>query len=233
MYHLSLSLLLFSLLIIIIIVLIAQYYNYNLFESFELEQTNNTNNTNNIKNIILIGDSILNNSVYTFQNQSVPDLISKQLEKTPEKTLYNLAKDGATISDCSNQLNGIPPNLNLNETNVFISAGGNDILNSRRLNSVSVNALFNKYMELIESVKAKLNNSNIVLLKLYYPLKSTYKSFHTVIKQWNQLLDDNSSVIGYKLLHTDTLIVSEEDIVYDIEPSAKGGDKIAEAIVYF
>lgn len=227
MYHLSLSLLLFSLLFIIIIVLIAQYYNYNLFESFETEKTNN------IKNIILIGDSILNNSVYTLQNQSVPDLISKQLEKTPEKTLYNLAKDGATISDCSNQLNGIPANLNLNETNVFISAGGNDILNSRRLNSVSVNALFKKYMELIKSIKTKLNNSNIVLLKLYYPLKSTYKSFHTVIKQWNQLLDDNSSVIGYKLLHTDTIIVSDEDIVYDIEPSAKGGDKIAETIVDF
>jgi lysophospholipase L1-like esterase len=231
MYHLSL-LLLFSLLIIIIIILISQYYNYNLFESFELEQTNNTN-TNNIKNIILIGDSILNNSVYTFQNQSVPDLISKQLEKTPEKTLYNLAKDGATISDCSNQLNEIPNNLNVNETNVFISAGGNDILNSRQLNSVSVDALFNKYMELIKTVKTKLNNSNIVLLKLYYPLKSTYKSFYTVIKQWNQLLDDNSSVIGYKLLHTDTIIVSKEDIIYDIEPSVKGGDKIAEAIVYF
>ena len=227
MYHLSLSLLLFSLLIIITIVLFAQYYNYNLFESVELEQTNN------IKNIILIGDSILNNSVYTFQNQSVPDLISKQLEKTPEKTLYNLAKDGATISDCSNQLNEISPNLNVNETNVFISAGGNDILNSRQLNSVSVDALFNKYMELIKIVKTKLNNSNIVLLKLYYPLKSTYKSFYTVIKQWNQLLDDNSSVIGYKLLHTDTIIVSKEDIIYDIEPSVKGGDKIAEAIVYF
>ena len=182
MYYLP-SLLLFSLLIIIIIVLFAQYYNYNLFESFETQKTKT--NTNNIKNIILIGDSILNNSVYTFQNQSVPDLISKQLEKTPGKTLYNLAKDGATISDCSNQLNGISPNLNINETNVFISAGGNDILNSRQLNSVSVNELFKKYMELIKSVKAKLNNSNIVLLKLYYPLKSTYKSYYTVIKQWN------------------------------------------------
>ena len=230
MYHLSLSLLLFSLLIIIIIVLIAQYYNYNLFESFETEQTNTNTNT---KNIVLIGDSILNNSVYTFQNQSVPDLISKQLEKTPEKTLYNLAKDGATISDCSNQLHGLPSNLNSIETNVFISAGGNDILNSRRLNSVSVDALFNKYMELIKTVKTKLTNSNIVLLKLYYPVKSTYKSFYTVIKQWNQLLDDNSSVIGYKLLQTDTIIVSKEDIVYDVEPSAKGGDKIAEAIVDF
>ena len=226
MYYLP-SLLLFSLLIIIIIVLFAQYYNYNLFESFETEHKNN------IKNIILIGDSILNNSDYTFQNQSVPDLISKQLEKTPGKTLYNLAKDGATISDCSNQLNGISPNLNINETNVFISAGGNDILNSRQLNSVSVNELFKKYMELIKSVKAKLNNSNIVLLKLYYPLKSTYKSYYTVIKQWNQLLDDNSSVVGYKLLHTDTIIVSKEDIIYDIEPSVKGGDKIADAIVDF
>jgi len=232
MYRLSLSLLLFSLLIIIIIVLIAQYYNYNLFESFESEQTNTNTNTN-IKNIILIGDSMLNNSVYTLQSQSIPVLISKQLEKTPEKTLYNLAKDGATISDCSNQLNEIPPNLNLNKTNVFISAGGNDILNSRQLNSVSVDEIFKKYMELIKSIKTKLNNSNIVLLKLYYPLNFTYKSFHTFIKQWNQLLDDNSSVIGYKLLHTDTIIVSKEDIVYEVEPSVKGGDKIAKAIVDF
>ena len=227
MYHLS-SLLLFSLLIIIIIVLFIQYYNYNLFESFESEQSKT-----NIKNIILIGDSILNNSNYTLQNQSVPALISKQLEKTPEKTLYNLAKDDATISDCSNQLNEIPTNLNATETNVFISAGGNDILKSHQLDSVSVNTLFKKYMELIKYVKTKLSNSNIVLLKLYYPLKSTYKIYYPVIKQWNQLLDDNSSVIGYKLLHTDTIIVSKEDIVYDIEPSAKGGYKIAETIVDF
>jgi len=37
--------------------------------------------------------------------------------------------------------------------------------------------------------------------------------------------------IGYQLLETDKLIVSEDDIVYDVEPSAKGGLKIASAIV--
>ena len=68
-----------------------------------------TNNTNAITthNIVLIGDSMLNNSVYVLSGQSIPDLISKDLEKTTGTTLYNFAKDGAIINDGYLQLDKI------------------------------------------------------------------------------------------------------------------------------
>lgn len=207
-------------------------YNLTIFESFVNEQNQNQNQ-NQRKNIVLLGDSILNNSVYTLPKSSVPSLISQQLEKSPEKTLYNLAKDGATINDCVNQLDAFPFELNNTETSVFISAGGNDILNGRRTETEKIDKLFAKYMDFIESVKKRLNKTNIVLLKLYYPVKPSYKIYYPAVTQWNQLLVDNSSTVGYSLLETDKLVVLEEDIVYDIEPSAKGGKKIADAIVSF
>lgn len=230
-----LPLLLVSLFILgIVLVIISIFLNYNLtiFESFVNEQNQNQNQ-NQRKNIVLLGDSILNNSVYTLPKSSVPSLISQQLEKSPEKTLYNLAKDGATINDCVNQLDAFPFELNNTETSVFISAGGNDILNGHRTETEKIDKLFAKYMDFIESVKKRLNKTNIVLLKLYYPVKPSYKIYYPAVTQWNQLLVDNSSTVGYRLLETDTLVVLKEDIVYDIEPSAKGGKKIADAIVSF
>jgi lysophospholipase L1-like esterase len=217
---------LFILGIVLVIISIVLKYNLTIFESFVNEQTQR-------KNIVLLGDSILNNSVYTLPKSSVPSLISQQLEKSPEKTLYNLAKDGATINDCVNQLDAFPFELNNTETSVFISAGGNDILNGRRTETEKIDELFAKYMDFIESVKKRLNKTNIVLLKLYYPVKPSYKIYYPAVTQWNQLLVDNSSTVGYSLLETDKLVVLEEDIVYDIEPSAKGGKKIADAIVSF
>jgi lysophospholipase L1-like esterase len=221
---LSVSLIILIIIALIIIEIFLKYCNLTIFESFV---------TNHKKNIVLLGDSILNNSIYTLPNDSVPSLISKQLEKSPEKTLYNLAKDGATINDCINQLDAFPFELNNNETSVFISAGGNDILNGRRTESEKINKLFTKYMDFIKLAKKRLNKTNIVLLKLYYPVKPSYKIYYPAVRQWNQLLDNNSSTVGYKLLETDTLVVLDEDIVYDIEPSAKGGKKIADAIVTF
>ena len=134
-----LTLLLVSLFILGIISIVLKYNfitmsTIPIFESFVTKQNQKQNQNHNKprKNIVLLGDSILNNSVYTLPKSSVPSLISQQLEKSPEKTLYNLAKDGATINDCVNQLDAFPFELNNNETSVFISVGGNDILNGRR-----------------------------------------------------------------------------------------------------
>jgi len=232
-----LTLLLVSLFILIIITIFLKYTftssisTVSIFESFVNEQLENSNQNKSTKNIVLLGDSILNNSDYTFPKDSVPSLISQQLEKSPEKTLYNLAKDGATINDCVNQLKSFPHELNNSETSVFISAGGNDILNGRRTEIEQIDKLFTKYMDFIQSVKKRLDKTNIILLKLYYPVKPLYKIYYPAVTQWNQLLVKNSSTVGYNLLETDKLIILEEDIVYDIEPSAKGGKKIADAVI--
>ena len=84
--------------------------------------------TNN-NNIVLIGDSVLNNSNYVPQGASVIDIL-----KTKTSKVFNFSKDGATINDLYSQLDKIPQELNKSETYVFISGGGNDILNKSFLN---------------------------------------------------------------------------------------------------
>jgi len=71
--------------------------------------------TNN-NTIILLGDSILNNSNYVSEGKSVYDIL-----KTKTNNVYNFSKDGATINDLYSQLDKVPLDFNKSETYVFIS----------------------------------------------------------------------------------------------------------------
>ena len=120
----------------------------------------------NNDNIVLIGDSVLNNSNYVSAGKSVVEIL-----KTKTPNVFNFSKDGATIRDCYEQIDKIPLILNKTNTTVFISAGGNDILNNRtQLNSQEIGNIFNNYIELLKTVKARLDNANINVLNLYLPI---------------------------------------------------------------
>lgn len=185
-------------------------------------------NTDKGLKIVLIGDSMLNNSAYVLANQSVPDLLSKKLVGN---TVYNFAKDGATINDCYAQLDKISTELNNSRTSIVVSCGGNNILSSRSLKPADMNNLFNEYSELLKSIKTRVPNASLYVINLYTPTNSHYVSYHKAIDQWNQLLEDNKSSLQYKIINTSSLLVTDEDFTYNIEPSEKGGKKIVEAIV--
>jgi lysophospholipase L1-like esterase len=224
----------FFLLFLFFIITVIGVYLFNKNRGSEPFTSSNKN-----KNIVLIGDSILNNSVYVFKNESVPDLINNKMNS--DQIFYNFAKDGATIQDCINHLVNVPQDKIHSlesDTNIFVSAGGNDILNSRDTTNINVNALFDKYVELISAVKKTFYkneneniNINIVVLNLYYPFNPSYKIFHPFIKQWNNLLEANQKKLGYQLLKIDSIIVDPNDVIYDVEPSFQGGNKIAEQIL--
>jgi lysophospholipase L1-like esterase len=182
--------------------------------------------TGNSNNIVLIGDSMLNN--FNYVQQSIPEILKL---KTPN--VFNFAADGSTIADCYTQLDKIPIKLNTQNTYVFISAGGNDILNARgQLDNGAINTLFTKYITLIKSIKAKLPNVKINILNLYLPTNPQYQSYTTSIQLWNELIKTNSSKVGemYSIIDTNKLLTTATDFVYDIEPSETGGEKIATAI---
>ena len=185
--------------------------------------------TNN-NTIILLGDSILNNSNYVSEGKSVYDIL-----KTKTNNVYNFSKDGATINDLYRQLDKIPLDFNKSETYVFISAGGNDILNKKgQLNAIEIKTLFDSYMNFIKSLRAKLGSVNINILNLYLPSNPRYQSYESSIKTWNQFIQDYSNKIGemYNVIDLHSLLTSTQDFVYDIEPSESASVKIANAIYY-
>ena len=210
---------LFIILVSIIIIVSCAF-----FKSFKEGLTNNDNKYN----LVLIGDSVLNNSNYVPSGKSVVDNL-----KTKTTKVFDFAKDGATINDSYSQLDKIPLDLNKTETYIFISAGGNDILNNRgQLTSPEIRRLFDNYMELIKAVRTKFGSAKINVLNLYLPANPRYQSYKTSIDQWNQLIKEYSSKIGemYNVIDLATLLTSPEDFIYDIEPSETASQKIANAI---
>ena len=105
--------------IVIIIISVVIIFSCAYYKSLKEGLTNNNN-------IILMGDSVLNNSNYVPEGKSVYDNL-----KTKLNNVLNVAKDGATINDLYLQLEKIPIELNSSETFIFISAGGNNILNKQ------------------------------------------------------------------------------------------------------
>jgi hypothetical protein len=187
----------------------------------------------NKSNIILFGDSMLNNTTYididtNNNDNSVPGLIKQQ----SDANLQNYAKDGATIEDCYSQfhvLSTTPTNAT-----IFISAGGNNIINENRNNAVDnsfVSSLFQKYSKMVLQIKDKFPNATICLLNIYKPVKPRYKRLSDSIDQWNSLIEQFAQKNGFKIIQTNKLLTNESDFIYDYEPSATGGQKIVDAIL--
>ena len=177
------------------------------------------------KNIILLGDSVLNNSAYVSNGRSVSDMLRIQNDH-----VYNFAKDGSTIQDCYDQLDKIPYELNSTNTYLFLSVGGNDILTT--VNRLDIDNLFSKFIILINTIKTKFNKANIIVLNLYMPANPRYNSYKTSVTTWNDMISDYSEThnVSYKILDLYTILSSPDDFVYDIEPSEKASEKIANNI---
>ena len=181
----------------------------------------------NKKNIILLGDSILNNSNYVNPGESVSDII-----KSKGRKVINVAVDNSKIKDINKQLNRIPSSYNKSNTYIFLSVGGNDILNLPSQNDEQINELFKEYLKNIKAIKNKFPKSKIIAVNIYHPPSSYYKMYYNSIDLWNELLDQNTFE-KYKVLNIDNIIKTKNDLVHDIEPSKQGSIKIANAIVKF
>lgn len=204
--------------VVIIIVSMVIIFSCAYFKSLKEGLTNNDT-------VIIMGDSILNNANYVPAGKSVYDSLKTKLSK-----VINLAKDGATINDLYGQLDKIPVELNNDNTYIFISVGGNDILNNRtELTSNEIRRLFNSYMEFLKALRIKLGSVKINILNLYMPANPRYQPYKISIEQWNELISSSSNKIGemYNVVNLYGLLTSPDDFVYDIEPSESASDKIA------
>ena len=108
---------LYSILLILIIYFLLKNQKNNIIEAL----TNNIEALTNNVDVVLIGDSMLENSNY------VKHTVGLHIKKTHKKTTI-LAKDDSVVGDIKSQLVNIPKKLNNKNTYVFLSVGGNDLL---------------------------------------------------------------------------------------------------------
>ena len=189
------------------------------------------------KNIILLGDSILNNSMYVKKDKSIQQLL---INKADKNKIYYMAKDGAIISDIYDQFSTIPLEIDNAQTSFYISVGGNDILNKIKKDSNesnmtnNLNIMFASYTKLIKALQTRFIKSKIVLFDIYLPpvLTALQKDY---ITHWNTLLSDYSLNTDNNIKSLITIILKltkDEDFVNGYEPSIKGGKKIVDQIFY-
>jgi hypothetical protein len=183
-----------------------------------------------IQNIVFLGDSILKNNSYVTQGKSTDDLFTQQTSRP----LYNYAEDDSTIHHVYQQLNSIPEYVNQPSTTIFLSVGGNDIINDyikqeRNPKDRSlIKSHFKVYQSLIKSIKEKMNHSKIVLLDLYYPTHPSFQNYLPLIQEWNSLLYHES---GETVVPISKWVKDPQDFVNTIEPSETGGIKIVNALL--
>lgn len=212
-----------------IILLVVFYKFFYLKEGFDNDHE---------KMIILIGDSILKNNVYVAKDKSVEDFLKQQ----HKGKLINLAKDNSTLSDIYDQINQLDPVLNDKNTIIFVSIGGNDILNEYVYvnqdmdidDFKKLNEIYSNYKNALKILRDKLSNAKLVLLNLYYPKSLKYAKYREIIKKWNDLLFEYTmepkngvnDIIDLSLIMTDI-----NDFALSIEPSEKGSVKISREIL--
>ena len=212
----------------IFLVFLFMRENKNMFiESF---YTNGNKET-----IILLGDSILKNNSYVENGEAVDSLLTKK----SNSKVFSYAEDGSNITDVYSQLDKVPLELNKKTTTIYVSIGGNDILSQyvdrmiNLTNMTSLTMIFSKYVTLIESIKTRFHLCKIVLLDIYYPKSVMYKVYYSLIKKWNEMIDEyvNNTKTTILILKISNILIQDNDFIFNIEPSNIGGEKIANSIL--
>ena len=117
--------------------------------------------------------------------------------------------------------------FNNSDSYIFLSVGGNDILNTE-FTQLNINVIFDKYIKLINALITRFPYINIIALTLYYPASIKYEKYRDIITIWNAKI---KKLMGNNIISLKDVIKLPEDITNNIEPSFIGGQKITNAIL--
>ena len=179
--------------------------------------------------IILLGDSIFQNELFVPQKKSVGALLKAQYGSKKVK-IY--AEDGAMIEDMKTQLLVVDKKYNKKSTHIFLSFGGNDIIENfiEYYTGVTLKQLFKDYKNNISKLQLQFPNANIHLSTIYYPKKEPYTYYHDTIKSWNDMIISYAKNRGFNVLRIDKYFKKKKDFTQSIEPSINGSKIILNTI---
>jgi lysophospholipase L1-like esterase len=189
--------------------------------------------------IVLLGDSIFDNKVYV---GGEPDVVSHLRGMIPNDWQATLkAIDGSLIENVSRQLREIPPDA----THLFVSVGGNNaIMNAdvlqmpassaaEVLNSLAERAADFEFQYRSMLEEAASLNLPIAVCTIYYPNFSNpaiQKTAVAALSVFNDAIIRQAIVFGLPLIDLRLICSERSDYANEIEPSGKGGGKIAAKI---
>ena len=192
-----------------------------------------------MKHVVLLGDSIFDNKAYVGDG---PDVIVQVRATLPSDWTATLAaRDGAMTSDIKGQLKTMPSDA----THLMVSIGGNDALQEKALieqkaRSVAevldklakIKATFKKdYGAMLDGVVArKLPVAVCTIYEARYDDPTARKIAGAGLTIFNDVIMREAFARGVPVIDLRLMFDEDEDYANDIEPSVKGGAKIAKAI---
>lgn len=189
--------------------------------------------------IVLLGDSIFDNKVYIGNEPDVIESLQKLLSPDWQATLK--AVDGSVIENVSKQYLESPPDA----THFFISVGGNNAILNSDILQLSVNYSAQVFDELADRVSTfeshyremlKLilsRNLPTVVCTIYYPNmpdEFIQRISVSALSSFNDVIIRQATLNKIPYLDLRLICNEKDDYANEIEPSSKGGKKIAEKI---
>ena len=195
-----------------------------------------------VGHVVLLGDSIFDNAAYV---AGAPDVVRQVRQRLPQGSKATLAAvDGSKIGDVRRQLRRVPADA----THLVLSVGGNDALGSSdflsapaRSTAEALSVLadigdeFERgYLAMLADVLAR--GLPVAICTVYYPRfpdVALQKVAVAALTVFNDCIVRAAFTQGLPLLDLRLICTEEEDYANPIEPSARGGEKIAQAIVEY
>ena len=194
------------------------------------------------QHLVLLGDSILANGAYVGNGPDVTEQVKRRLPAGAWATLG--AVDGALTSGVRLQLQIAPKDA----THYVISAGGNDALHYSSLlgeKAASVaealdklatvrDAFAQEYRAMLDEVIAR--GMPVAVCTIYdarFPDAKQRRLASLGLTIFNDCITREAASRGLALIDLRLLLTTKEDLANPIEPSVKGGAKIATAIAAF
>ena len=190
-------------------------------------------------NVVLLGDSIFDNKSYVGDG---PDVIAQLRAALPSGASATLAaRDGATTSDIAGQLAAMPKDA----THLIVSVGGNDALQEKGLIEESARSVaevldklakikvaFRKsYATMLDGVVArKLPAAICTIYEARYQDLTTRAIAATGLSVFNDVILREAFASGLPVIDLRLIFNDDADYANDIEPSVKGGAKLARVI---
>lgn len=190
--------------------------------------------------VVLLGDSIFDNSAYTLGGADVISQVRGFLPSGWQASL--LAVDGATTEDVPSQLRRLPANA----SHLVLSAGGNDALLSSGVLDSSVGRIaqaVDSLADLSRGFEKKYRQAVAACLRLQLPLTlcTIYNGnfpdaafqclASTALMVFNDVILRVGIESGLTIIDLRFVCSLPEDYANPIEPSSIGGAKIARCIV--
>jgi len=192
-----------------------------------------------MKHVVLLGDSVFDNAAYV---SGGPDVVRQLRRALPEGWQATLrAVDGATTASVARQVESLPPGA----SHLVVSVGGNDALGEagvleERAGSMAeaVGRLAVIRQRFSESYAAMLDDvaatglptavCTIYEARLDDPFRQLLTSAGLTI--FNDVIVRQAFSRGLPLLDLRLIFSAAEDYANPIEPSVRGGEKLAAAI---